>query len=449
MPNLYDIAYYAGLGLAWPVWGTRRHTRDKIRDAFRTRIGKVPPRAGNGRAVLIHAVSVGELNAARGLVDQFRAAHPDIHIILTTTTKAGDEQARKLFDGQPNTTVTRFPIDLSSAINPLLDALRPTLVILMELEVWPNFLKLCAARQIPVAIANGRITEPSFKRYQFLGLLSKRMFGRIACCIAQDETYADRFRKLGVPEDRLLVSGTMKFDTAKVEPRVPGDEELARAVSLPLPPGEGRGEGEGEARTRVFVAGSTGPGEETIVLDVYGQLRERHPELRLAIIPRKPERFDEVARLIEARGYPCVRRSAPLAGLLKTQESPSTPAIVLGDTMGELRKFYSLADVVFVGRSLVDLGKKQHGSDMIEPAALAKPVLVGPFTSNFEEPVRAFKSQSAIIEVSTPEELHIQFSKLLSDPEGAGKMGKRAQAVVLAGKGALDRHMERLLPLLQ
>lgn len=447
MPNLYDIAYYAGLGLAWPVWGTRRHTREKVRDAFRTRIGKIPPRNGNGRAVLIHAVSVGELNAARGLVEQFRAAYPDIHIIITTTTKAGDEQARKQFDGQPLTTVTRFPIDLSSAINPMLDALRPTLVILMELEVWPNFLKLCAARKIPVAIANGRITEPSFKRYQFLGPFSTRMFKRVTCCIAQDETYADRFRTLGVPDDRLLVAGTMKFDTAKVETRVPGDEELARAVSLPCPAVEN--EVEGKARPRVMIAGSTGPGEEEIVLDVYRRLLERDPALRLAIIPRKPERFDEVAHLIESRGCICVRRSAPLAGLLKTQEAPTTPAIVLGDTMGELRKFYSLADVVFVGRSLVDLGKKQHGSDMIEPAALAKPVIVGPFTSNFEEPVRAFKSQSAIIEVSTADELHIQLSKLLSDPDGASGIGRRAQAVVLAGKGSLDRHMERLLPLIQ
>lgn len=443
MLNFYDIAYYAGLGIAWPIWGTRTTTREKVRDAFRTRIGKITPRQGNGRAVLIHAVSVGELNAARGLIEQFRLAHPDIHIIITTTTKAGDEQARKLFDGQPATSVMRFPIDLSSAIRPMLDALRPTLVILMELEVWPNFLKHCQQRHIPVAIANGRITEPSFKRYQFLGPLAKAMFRRLNCCIAQDETYGARFAKLGVPADRLLVAGTMKFDTAKVEERVEGDADLAKAVGLPLPVVEG------VTRAPVWIAGSTGPGEEEIILDVYKRLLESVPTLRLAIIPRKPERFDEVAQLIESRGYICTRRSAPLAGHLKQQQSPTTPSVVLGDTMGELRKFYSLADVVFVGRSLVDLGKKQHGSDMIEPAALAKPVVIGPFTSNFEEPVRAFKSQSAILEATCAEELFAQTSRLLAEPTTAAEMGRRSQAVVVAGKGSLKRHMDRLLPLLQ
>lgn len=440
MVNFYDIAYYAGLGLAWPVWGTRRHTREKVRDAFHTRIGKVPPRAGNNRAVLIHAVSVGELNAARGLVEQLRAAYPDIHITITTTTLAGDEQARRHFDGQPLTAVMRFPIDLSSPIRAMLDAIRPTMVILMELEVWPNFLKHCAARKIPVAIANGRITEPSFQRYQLLGPLTRRMFRRLTCCIAQDETYSDRFAALGVPRERLHVAGTMKFDTATVEERVAGDADLAHAVNLPLP-----SDVDG---ARVWVAGSTGPGEEEIVLDVYRRLLGSHPGLRLAIIPRKPDRFDEVARLIESRGHPCLRRSAPLAGHLKQQESPATPAVVLGDTMGELRKFYSLAHVVFVGRSIVDLGKKQHGSDMIEPAALAKPVLVGPFTSNFEEPVRAFKSHAALIEVRTGEDLYLQTRTLLEDPASARAMGLRAQAVVVAGKGSLARHMEHLLPLL-
>lgn len=444
MLNFYDIAYYAGLGLAWPVWAARTRTREKVQDAFRTRTGKVTPRAGNGRAVLIHAVSVGELNAARGLIEQFRLAHPDIHVIVTTTTKAGDEQARKLFDGQPLTSVMRFPIDLSTPIRTMLDSLRPTLVILMELEVWPNFLKHCRQRHIPVAIANGRITEPSFKRYRFIGPLAKRMFRRVDLCIAQDETYSDRFLKLGVPSDRLLVAGTMKFDTAKVEDRVAGDDELAKSVSLPLPASSGDQRSE-----RVWIAGSTGPGEEEIVLDVYKRLLESHPALRLAIIPRKPERFDEVATLIESRGYTCIRRSAPLAGLLKQQQSPTVPAVALGDTMGELRKFYSLADVVFVGRSLVDLGPKQHGSDMIEPAALAKPVVIGPFTSNFEEPVRAFKSHSAIIEVTSVNELYEQTRQLLEDTSAATEMGRRAQSVVVSGKGSLKRHMDRLLPLLQ
>jgi 3-deoxy-D-manno-octulosonic-acid transferase len=271
------------------------------------------------------------------------------------------------------------------------------------------------------------------------------MFQRLACCIAQDETYGERFARLGVSRERLLVAGTMKFDTAAVEDRVSGDDELANAVGLPLPLG-GISD---PAKRPVLIAGSTGPGEEELVLGVYQRLLESWPALRLAIIPRKPDRFDEVAQLIASRGFTCIRRSSPLAGHLMQQQAMATPAVVLGDTMGELRKFYSLADVVFVGRSLVDLGKKQHGSDMIEPAALAKPVIIGPFTSNFEEPVRAFKSQSALVEVKTAEELFASVSNLLADPVSARDMGRRAQSVVLAGKGSLKRHMDRLLPLLQ
>lgn len=437
MINGYDIAYRTLLGATWPIWAARRKAREKVRDALATRNGAARKRVGNAPAVLVHAVSVGELNAARGLIDALSAARPEAHVIVTTTTTAGNELAHKLFDHRPQTTVARFPIDLTPAIDRLLETTRPTLVVLMELEVWPNFLKQCEARKIPVVIANGRITGPSYQKYRLLGPLTWSMFRRLSHCIVQDETYAERFLNLGVPREKLLVSGTLKFDTATVGDTVPGADELARDLSLASPGTD--------VSERIWVAGSTGPGEEEIALDVYARLRASHEKLRLVIVPRKPERFDEVAQLIEARGFACVRRSRSAS-----IESPAPEsAVILGDTMGELRKFYALASVVFVGRTLVDLGSKQHGSDMIEPCALAKPTVVGPFTGNFEEPMRAFRSADAIAEVKDGDELYRVLDAWLRAPDDSRAMGERATSVVVAGKGAVARHMDVILPLVK
>ena len=429
MLNAYDIAYYAGLGATWPLWATRRKSREKVRDAFKTRQGNVKPRKGNGVAVLVHAVSVGELNAARALIDELQSRRGGLHVIVTTTTVAGDVLARERYAGRDDVTVLRFPLDLSPAIDRLLDATRPALVVLMELEVWPNFMRHCDDRKIPVAVANGRVTKPSFKKYRLLGPVGRAMFGRLAACVVQDETYAERFGAMGVPRKRIAVAGTMKFDSAAVGDTVDGAADLARDVGL-----------DGDAP--LWVAGSTGPGEEAIVLDAYEQLLVTRPALRLAIVPRKPERFDEVGELIAARGFAVASRTKV------RDKSRGSQSVVLVDTIGELRKVYALASVVFVGRTLVDLGAKQHGSDMIEPCALGKPTIVGPFTGNFEEPMRAFRAASAIVTIDDAAGLATQVERLLDDRDAATRIGASARRVVIAGRGALSRHMEVLMPLL-
>ncbi len=218
----------------------------------------------------------------------------------------------------------------------------------------------------------------------------------------------------------------MKFDTAQTAQRVEGDEALALAVGLS--PG----------RELIWVCGSTGPGEEEIVLEAYRALRTMHPGLRLAIIPRKPERFDQVAALIAAAGFPLVRRSQPAA-------AASADAVVLGDTMGELRKFYSFADVVFVGRSLVDLGPRQHGSDMIEPAALGKPVVVGPFTHNFADAMHQFRAGDAMVVIEDPSSLTRAIAALLENASRRFEIGHRAREVVHRNQGATARHLEIIL----
>jgi len=280
-----------------------------------------------------------------------------------------------------------------------------------------------------VILINGRITPGSFRRYRLAQRLVGSMFARLHHVAAQDQIYAERFAELGVRQNRISVTGTMKFDNAPIADRLPGQDELAAAVGLS--PG----------KDLVWVCGSTGPGEEEIILPIYRGLLNRFADLRLVIVPRKPERFDEVAQMISGRGFSVVRRSRPG----ETPPASDLPAVILGDTIGELRKFYALASVVFVGRTLVDLGYRQHGSDMIEPAALAKPVVVGPFTANFAEAMNCFRQADAMMVVQTPQELERAIEILLSDPGRATTIGRRAREVVKAQQGATQRHADLIL----
>jgi len=442
MWNIYDISYGAGLALTSPLWLCHGRMRRKVLAALRQRMGDVPARAdANAKpAVLIHAVSLGELNAARALIRRLGELRPDVRIIVSTTTDTGFARASELFGGGGDNApaIVRYPLDFSKPISRLLDRMRPSLVVLVELELWPNFMLHCQRRRIPVMVVNGRLTERSFRRYRLLGPLARRMFGRLHAACVQDQTCAARFAALGVPPERLRVTGTMKFDTAAVERRVDGDADLADQVGLR--PAAILGLEHGEP---LWVCGSTGPGEETLVLQQYRRLLVAHPRLRLAIVPRKPERFDEVESAIRAQGFEVVRRSKPR--FTAAPAGSAAAPVILGDTMGELRKFYSLADVIFVGRSLVDLGQQQHGSDMIEAAALGKPVVVGPWTGNFADAMAAFRAADAIVEVSSADDLGTQVSRLLSDHALAEELGRRAVQVVTRCKGATERHLNEIL----
>lgn len=429
MVNFYDIAYGLGVAVSAPYWAVKGSARRKVLSAFSQRMGDVARRESDQPAILIHAVSLGEINATRALVDSLLRERPNLHLIISTTTQTGYDRGEQLYGNRPNIVLIRFPLDFTAAVNRVLDGLRPSLVILMELEVWPNFMRQCERRNIPVILANGRLTESSFKKYRLVKPITSAMFGRLWRVCAQDETYAKRFESLGVPADRIVITGTMKFDTAQVEDQVEGDGRLAWAMGLE------------RGAEPIWVCGSTGPGEEAIILDEYRKLLATFRRLRLVIVPRKPERFDEVANLIEHFKFFPLRRSANQPPPM----NPPVPPVVLGDTMGELRKFYSLADVVFVGRSLVDLGSRQHGSDMIEPAALAKPVIVGPFTGNFDQAIRQLRQHDAVMEVSDGPALAEAVRVLVSTPAEASSMGKRAQKVVKAAQGATRKHVEIVL----
>lgn len=445
MFNLYDITWGLLIGLGAPVWLAVPRMRRKVLGALRERMGPAGVSRDLSRpAVMIHAVSLGEMNATREMVAQLGRERAGVDFIITTTTDTGYARGQELYASNPRVTLVRYPLDFTRAIQRLLDGLRPSVVVLMELEVWPNFVWQCERRKMPVLLVNGRLTSSSFAGYRRGGAIVRKMFRRLSVVCAQDPLYAERFIALGAVKERVRVTGTMKFDNAQIADRIEGDAAVAEEVGLR--PGQ----------EPIWVCGSTGPGEEQIVLRAYRALLDHHPALRLVIVPRHPQRFDEAAQLIHSAGFDVLRRSQSKMDLTSQVSEPPQcaiqepkskihPAVVLGDTMGELRKFYSMASIVLVGRSLIDLGPRQHGSDMIEPAALAKPVVIGPWTHNFAEPMNRLQEAQAVRVVQDEQSLLQAMHDLLRDPESALAMGRRAQQVVAAEQGTTARHVEAIL----
>jgi 3-deoxy-D-manno-octulosonic-acid transferase len=415
-----------------PVLLYRMLIQGKYRSGWSQRRGILPdmPRSSPmWPRIWIHAVSVGEVNAVRGLIETWRKESPEVSIVLSTTTDTGFARATSLF---PDLTVIRYPLDLSRWVRRALNRIDPTLVVLVELEVWYQFVTHAAERKIPVVVINGRLSESSLKWFQRLRGISRRMFGSLRWVGAQNAEYVERFQQVGVPPERVEATGSLKWDTAEITDTLPGIEELAEAMGI-------------SRKRSLLVCGSTGPGEEKVILDAYKKLHARHPRLQLAIIPRKPERFDEVAELIKQYGYDCVRRSESPDG---TRREPGLKSIALGDTMGELRKFYLLADMVFVGRTMADMG----GSDMMEVAALAKPILIGPHTDNFKETVDKLTVHKAVLVLkkdlddpeAAAETLFKTINQIVDYPDYLKKLGQSARAVVQANRGATRRTLNRL-----
>ncbi len=426
MRVLLDIAYLI-LAIAYiPILIFQRVFRGKIRTGWGERFGHVPVRVGDKPCIWIHAVSLGEANAAVSLVAEFRRRLPDHDIVVSTTTDTGRAAAIKHFG---DASVFRYPLDFSWMVRRALDRIRPRMVILMELEVWPNFIDIATARGIPVGIANGRVTaEKSMRRFQLpiLASLARRMFGKLSFIAAQDDTYAKRFVELGAPASRVQMVGNLKYDTALIADCVDGDAALGTAMGI-------------DSARPLIVAGSTGPDEEPILINTYDEILKTTGDVQLAIIPRKPERFDEVAAMIEARGFNCLRRSHLPDGT--TPPAASGRAVLLGDTMGELRKFYSLATVVFVGRTLVPLG----GSDLMEVAGLAKPMCYGPHVENFADADAQLRTAEGAYRVTDAAALLPALRGLLKDEAWRQKMGANAREVVRRNQGATSRTVDFIM----
>lgn len=429
MTVLLDLLYGLAVCLGWPWLLYRRRKRGPSGVPLREYFGHVRSRPVSAGCVWIHGVSLGEINATRTLVDELRRRSPDTVIVISSTTQTGLAQARKLY---PHHLVFRFPLDFSFALRALLNRIRPSVIVLMELEVWPNLIEIASDRDIPVLVANGRVTtERSIRRFNWpvVRWVARRMFSKLRWVGAQDAAYRSRFIELGVPPDRIEVTGSVKYDSAALASAVQGQDVLAEEMGI-------------DPERPLWVCGSTGPGEETAILAAYLRLLKDHSDLQLAIIPRKPERFDEVARLIVQHGFACLRRSTGQPQ--RPAGVPEPRPVFLGDTMGELRKFYALATVVFVGRTLVPMG----GSDVMEVAGLSKPVIVGPHTDNFTEAVNLLLAEGALRRVREPEALATVVSDLLRHPERREQMGRAGREAILARAGATRRTVDRILEFL-
>jgi len=400
----------------------------RYRKGWAHRFGKITRPELSKRCLWLHAVSVGEVNAAKTIVTELQNRFHDLEIVISTTTDNGFARANALFG--KNLQVFYFPLDFSLIMRRAFRRIRPAMCLLMELEVWPNFVRMARQLSVPVVIVNGRISDRSFARYKLIKPITKSIFRNVTLILAQTDEYARRFKELGCHPDKVVVTGSLKYDTAQIADKVDGADTLAAQLSI--------------GDERLWVAGATGPGEEKIVLDVFTNLTQgqQFDDLRLAIVPRKPERFDEVAQLIADAGFGFVRYGALKGTDTKCVEKPP---VILGDTMGDLRKFYSLATVIFVGRSLVPMG----GSDMMEAAALGKPTIFGPHTFNFKQTVDALLAGNGAIMVSDKEGLVQAVMKLLTESDFAGRIAQNGQNVIRKHQGATAKTLEQIAAFLK
>ena len=406
---LYSAALTAVLAAYAPVLLTRR-LRGQRQSAHVTerlgRFGELPPEP----RCWIHAVSVGEAIAAIPLVEAIGRRWPELSIVLTTVTATG---ARVVADRLSGVVTHRyFPLDLPGPVRRALDGVRPRFFIAMETELWPNFLVTLAARGVPSMIANGRISDRSFPRYRLVRGLLARVLRRVSVFAMQSQEDARRIIALGAPPERVMVTGSLKTDQAVDDPAA--TERWQRLI--------GR-----RASERVWVAGSTHRGEEEIVLDAFLRLRARTPELVLLLAPRHPDRTEEVERAVRARGLEPLRRTA------LPRERPRD-AVILLDTVGELAELYRVADVVYVGGSLVPTG----GHNMLEPALRGKPVLFGPHTENFRESAELLLAAGGAEVVRDGDGLEAAIAALLADDPRARAMGERGRAAVLDRQGGVQ-----------
>ena len=418
----YSFVLALAMLVTTPYWLYQILRRGKYRRGFAERMGKVPARLGSfdgDRVIWIHAVSLGEVLAISGLVSQLRKAFPQHRILISTTTDTGQDQARKRF-GEEN--VFYFPMDFASAIRPYLQGLKPEIVILAETEFWPNFLRLAHASGVRIAVVNARISDRSWPRYCRFRWAWRRMLAQVDLFLAQTEEDCRRLETIGADPARVQVTGNLKFDvTLPVTASIV--DSLRRSLSS-----EGAGP--------ILVCGSTVEDEEAPLLKAFENLRVGHPHATMILAPRHPERFDTVAKLIEQMSIPFYRRS------LWAGESLAG-GVLLVDTIGELAALYALADVAFVGGSLVPRG----GHNIIEPAQHGVAIVTGNHTENFRDIVWLFQSRDAVRIVGVSE-LPLTLMHLVDNDAERMALGRRAKETILSQMGATARTLEALKLLL-
>ncbi len=445
---LLNVAYLALLVVCAPVIVWKAARTGKYREGYGQKLlGLVPRREGQGTCLWIHAVSVGEVNLLATTIARLRQAHPDWQIVVSTTSRAGYELARLKY---AELVVFYCPLDFSWAVRTAMRRVRPTMLVLAELELWPNLVAAARESGARVAIINGRLSDKSFPGYRRIRPLVSRVLARIDLIAAQNEETAERFRTLGAAPETVYVTGSLKYDGAQTDchnPRTTAFRELAGIADDEV----------------VFLAGSTQEPEEQIALEIFRRLSVDHPQLRLVLVPRHPERFDAVARLLDESRLPWVRRShlsrkrettpseengrereASCVGSSREPTARRCRPIVLVDTVGELGAWWGATRIAFVGGSFGSRG----GQNMIEPAAYGAAVSFGPNTWNFRDIVAALVAADAAAVVRDAEELAAFVERALCEPAFADRLGARAREFVQSQLGATERTVGLLESLL-
>ena len=420
--GLYDLLYLLAF-TAWSPWVVWRvATKKRYREGVRDRVGFPLSRKTTGPLAWVHGVSVGEIKASIPLVRALEEEYPSLEILLSSTTPTGHGLAERIFPGKR---VVYFPLDFWFMPASAQARLRPGMVLLMELELWPNFVTAARRRGCPVIVVNGRISRRSFSRYRKVRRILPQLDSIDLFCM-QNQEYAERIVGLGVSPSRVKVTGNLKYDALTVKEKPEPDPEFARIT------------GKGDGRL-VLVAGSTHGEEEEILQRVVVELRRRTgKEILLVLAPRHPERGEGVLGSLRRGGIRAEKLTDFRAGRLE----PPLPvgATLLVDTIGDLEKAYSVADLVFVGGSLSTRG----GQNMLEPAAMAKPVLVGPNTWNFQVDVALLKEAGGLVQVGGEEELLGELARFAMDRSARESLGARARKVIQGQKGAARRTLEEL-----
>lgn len=428
-PSMNRLLYSLLLHLALPLIGLRLLWRAWRAPAYARRIGErfalgLPPLKPGG--IWVHAVSVGESIAAAPMIRALLERYPQLPITITCMTPTGSERIQAMFAGadyQGRVQHCYLPYDLPWASRRFLRVVQPRLAVIMETELWPNHIHQCALRGVPVALANARLSERSAHGYARFARLTAPMLAEMSLIAAQTEAEAGRFRQLGARSECVQVTGSIKYDLT-IDPRL-----TERATALRQ---------QWSANTRpVWIAASTHAGEDAIVLAAHRQLLKRYPDALLILVPRHPERFGSVFELCQRAGMVTCRRSL-------TQPVEATTQVLLGDTMGELLFLYALADIAFVGGSLVPNG----GHNLLEPAALGKPVLSGPELFNFLEIAAQLRAAGALGEVQGADTLCAMLERLWQQPAEAGRMRNAGLQVMRRNQGALQRLLDGLAGLL-
>ena len=425
--TLYHLLFFTVILITWPLWLWRYLTTPKYRGTVAQRLGWIVPACPPpSRRIWVHAVSVGEVMAARGLIQCLATQFPQDGIVLSTVTKTGQQVARETLPELQ----ARFylPLDIPWILRRVVHAVQPRCLIVMETELWPGLFHIMEQKKIPVVLVNGRLSPGSFRNYRKFFHPMKRFLRPVHLFAMQSRADAQRMAAIGAPEARIQVTGNIKYDQAM---RLPDATQMARlAVRVPRPKGI------------VWVAASTHPGEEEAILTAFTQLRDPFPSLHLILVPRHPERCDAVATQIRQHGWQAWRFSHT-GGTAASDATPSDSAILwdravlLVDQVGWLTRLYGYAHVVFVGGSLVPHG----GQNMLEPSAWGIPPLFGPHTFHFKEITRQLLEAEAAIQIPHPNALQPALHTLLRDAAHRQAMGRRAKEVVAANVGALQRTM--------